>query len=504
MNWGHPERRKLLLLAGDFVLAGSSSIFTAISHGGASANLPRRAAVFIIFILAYTVCFYVLDLYDVQGLNGPRTVTRLVSAAFAGTCVFSFAMYVFQWPEVHRTSLGLAVLFLVATSFLWRRFYKRHYRVLLKRRGVLLVGSKEDASNLRAILESEHSRYDFLGFLPLQAFAATSFAETVPEDQSPLFAAVAAGAMYESRGGIAVMRPQNLPRAINAARLQAESGPQNIGAATPAMLENLALRLDLDTIVMPQNLGVSEFAESLTRLRFQGIRISTMPDLCSQVLEEIPLETLTDAWLSFTAGFNLLHERAFRTVKRLMDIALACVGLIVTLPISILVAIAIKLDSPGPILFRQWRVGWKDKPFTLLKFRSMRQDAESDGKAQSATAMDPRATRLGRILRRLHIDEFPQMINVLLGEMSFVGPRPERPFFVEQLKQRVPFYSLRHHVPPGITGWAQVNYPYGASVEDAKRKLQFDLFYVRHASPTLDIRILLRTIRVVLFRRGSR
>jgi lipopolysaccharide/colanic/teichoic acid biosynthesis glycosyltransferase len=429
---------------------------------------------------------------------------RLVTASMVGTCVFSFVMYVFQWPEFHRTSLGIAVLFLVITAFLWRRFYKRHYRLLLKRRGVLLVGSAEDAVNLQTILNSKHSRYEFLGFLPLREFPASSFAESVPENQAPLFAAVAAGAMYESRGGIAVMRPQNLPRPFTPGRLQEECGTQDVDAATPAMLEKLALRLDLDTIVMPHSSGVTELAETLMRLRFQGIRISTMPDLCSQVLEEIPLETLTDTWLSFAAGFNLLHERAFRRVKRLMDIALASVGLIVTLPTSILVAIAIKLESPGPILFRQWRVGWKDKPFTLLNFRSMRQDAESDGKAQWATAMDPRATRLGRILRRLHIDEFPQMINVLLGEMSFVGPRPERPFFVEQLKQRVPFYSLRHHVPPGITGWAQVNYPYGASVEDAKRKLQYDLFYVRHASPTLDIRILLRTIRVVLFRRGSR
>jgi exopolysaccharide biosynthesis polyprenyl glycosylphosphotransferase len=281
-------------------------------------------------------------------------------------------------------------------------------------------------------------------------------------------------------------------------------GIRNFGNVSRASLEITTLQLGIDTIVLRENSAEPELAESLTRLRFQGIRILTMPDLCSQLLEELPLDTLSDTWFSFATGFNLLHERIFRKIKRLSDIVIACAGLLITLPLSLLAAIAIKLESRGPVLFRQGRVGWKEMPFTLLKFRSMREDAESDGIPRWARAEDPRVTRVGRILRTLHIDEIPQMINVLVGEMSFVGPRPERPAFVEQLKERIPFYSLRHHLPPGITGWAQVNYPYGASVEDAKRKLQFDLYYVRHASPTLDLRILLRTARVVLFRRGSR
>jgi len=283
-----------------------------------------------------------------------------------------------------------------------------------------------------------------------------------------------------------------------------EQSVQDFGLVSPALLEEVVLNRGVDTIVVRPESAVTELAEALTRLRFRGVRISTMPDLCSQILEKLPLETLSSTWFSFATGFNLLHARIFRKIKRLTDILLAFSGLLITLPISLVVAIAIKLESPGPVLFRQWRVGWREKPFRLLKFRSMRQDAEPDGKPQWARAMDPRATRVGAILRRLHLDEIPQMINILLGEMSFVGPRPERPVFVEQLKSLVPFYHLRHYLPPEITGWAQVNYPYGDCVEDAKKKLQYDLFYVRNASPTLDLRILLRTARVVLFRSGSR
>jgi lipopolysaccharide/colanic/teichoic acid biosynthesis glycosyltransferase len=170
----------------------------------------------------------------------------------------------------------------------------------------------------------------------------------------------------------------------------------------------------------------------------------------------------------------------------------------------LLTALAVRIDSPGPILFRQQRVGWMGRPFELLKFRSMRTDAEKEGRPQWAAVNDPRATTVGRVLRKLHLDELPQMINILRGEMSFVGPRPERPESVELLNDSINFYPLRHYVLPGITGWAQVNYPYGSSLEDSRRKLQYDLYYICNASPLLDLRTLLRTARVVLFRQGSR
>jgi exopolysaccharide biosynthesis polyprenyl glycosylphosphotransferase len=207
--------------------------------------------------------------------------------------------------------------------------------------------------------------------------------------------------------------------------------------------------------------------------------------------------------LSFAEGFDFLESRISRRLKRLTDLLLAAVGLLLASPLMLLTAIAIKLDSPGPILFRQTRVGWKGRPYQLLKFRSMREDAEANG-AQWAQRNDPRVTRVGKWIRKLRIDEIPQMFNVIAGQMSFVGPRPERPEFVAQLEELIPFYHLRHYLPPGITGWAQVKYPYGASVEDARRKLQFDLYYICSANPIVDFRILLRTVRTVLFLQGSR
>ena len=223
-----------------------------------------------------------------------------------------------------------------------------------------------------------------------------------------------------------------------------------------------------------------------------------------QASEELPLEVLNEAWLCVADGFELLQARLFRHMKRLGDIFLAALGLLLAMPLMAIAAIAIWLDSPGPILYRQRRVGWMGRPFELLKFRSMQAEAEKEGNPQWAALNDPRVTAVGRILRKTHFDEVPQMLNILRGEMSFVGPRPERPEFVGFLNESIDFYHLRHYVLPGITGWAQVNYPYGASLEDARRKLQYDLYYVCNASPLLDLRTLLRTARVVLFRQGSR
>jgi exopolysaccharide biosynthesis polyprenyl glycosylphosphotransferase len=187
-----------------------------------------------------------------------------------------------------------------------------------------------------------------------------------------------------------------------------------------------------------------------------------------------------------------------------MDIAFATVGIILSFILFPFIALAIVLDSPGPVFFRQERVGKNEKFFTLYKFRTMRVDAESGTGAVWAQKNDPRVTRLGEFLRKSRIDELPQFFNILKGDMSLVGPRPERPEFVEKLKIIIPYYSERHVVRPGVTGWAQVRYPYGASVEDALEKLRYDLYYIKYISPLFDFMIILDTIKVVLFRRGGR
>src|SRR5690606_15515947 len=178
--------------------------------------------------------------------------------------------------------------------------------------------------------------------------------------------------------------------------------------------------------------------------------------------------------------------------------------LIAALPIILVVAAAIKLESPGPVIYRQERVGLNGKVFKVWKFRSMRSDAEKDGVPRFASTGDSRVTRIGKFIRKVRIDEIPQIVNVLRGDMSFVGPRPERPFFTEQLRREIPHYDLRHKVKPGITGWAQINYPYGDSLDDAKRKLAYDLYYLKNNDVVLDFAILAQTVRVILFAHGSR
>ena len=199
----------------------------------------------------------------------------------------------------------------------------------------------------------------------------------------------------------------------------------------------------------------------------------------------------------------LMRPRISTTLQIGFDIAVAAVCLILLAPLLTLIAVLVRLDSPGPVFYRQERVGLGGQPFTLMKFRSMRADAEAQGPAW-AKQRDPRVTRIGSFMRRTRIDELPQLINILRGEMSFIGPRPERPHFVEKLAEAIPFYRERARVKPGLTGWAQVNFPYGASIEDARGKLSYDLYYVKHRSLLLDLSILFATVRVILFQEGSR
>ncbi len=241
--------------------------------------------------------------------------------------------------------------------------------------------------------------------------------------------------------------------------------------------------------------------EALLRCRMAGIPVVEGETFYELLTGKILVEKINPSWLIFGEGFRQSLPR--RVAKRAMSIVCSAIGLVLTLPIIIIVAIAIKLDSPGPVLFVQERVGKDGRVFKLYKFRSMRQDAEKDG-AKWAAQNDPRVTRVGRIIRKLRIDEIPQMWNVLKGDMAFVGPRPERPVFVERLRRKIPFYDQRHTVHPGITGWAQVCYPYGASDEDALEKLKYDLYYIKHMSLALDLYIIFKTIKIVLFGEGAR
>lgn len=240
---------------------------------------------------------------------------------------------------------------------------------------------------------------------------------------------------------------------------------------------------------------------ALLRCKSAGIRIFDEVEFRERQFRRLDLDRLPPDWLVFAE--NAPSSRLNQAFKRGFDVALSAAMLILVLPVMLLAALVIRLDSEGPVFYRQERVGLHGKTFTLLKFRSMRVDAEAAGPAWAA-AHDPRVTRIGGFLRRIRIDELPQLINVLRGEMSLIGPRPERPHFVAQLAAAIPHYHDRSFVKPGITGWAQVNFPYGASIEDARMKLAYDLYYVARRNLFLDLLILISTVRVILFREGAR
>lgn len=242
--------------------------------------------------------------------------------------------------------------------------------------------------------------------------------------------------------------------------------------------------------------------DELLECKFCGIEVIDAPSFYEEVTGKLLIDEITPSWFIFSEGFRMTPFR--RSGKRILDIFIASIGLMIYLPLLPIIALLIKIDSSGPILFKQLRVGEGDKSFHLYKFRTMHRDAENGTGAVWAQEDDPRVTRIGKILRITRLDEMPQFYNVLRGDMSIIGPRPERPEFVTELKNLIPYYSERHFVKPGITGWAQIHYSYGSSVEDAIEKLRYDLYYIKHISPYLDVMIIIETIKVMLFGKGAR
>jgi sugar transferase (PEP-CTERM system associated) len=242
--------------------------------------------------------------------------------------------------------------------------------------------------------------------------------------------------------------------------------------------------------------------DTILAYKIQGAEVEDWPNFYEKVMGKIHIGNLRPSWLVFSDGFRTL--RFVKTLKRVMDVAAALPGSAVTALLTPVLGLLIKIDSSGPVFYRQERVGESGRVFSLVKFRTMRQNAELGTGPVWAEQDDPRITRVGRILRRTRLDELPQFFNVLMGEMSLVGPRPERPSFVVHLQERIPFYAYRHAIKPGITGWAQVRYRYGASLQDSWEKFQYDLYYMKNMSIFLDLLIIMQTIQVILFRRGSR
>jgi len=242
--------------------------------------------------------------------------------------------------------------------------------------------------------------------------------------------------------------------------------------------------------------------KEMLALRVAGIPVLEWPGFFEKLSGRIPIDSLAPSFFIFNEGFR--KSKFLLMLRRFVSAILAAVVLVFLLPFFLVVAILITLDSPGPVLYSQIRVGQNNKPIRIYKFRSMQNDAEKNGDAVWAVENDPRITRVGHFLRKTRIDELPQLFNVLIGELEFVGPRPERPEFVEKLQDLIPYYGLRHTVKPGITGWAQVMFHYGSSIDESKEKLQYDLFYIKNMSLKLDLLILFHTFKIILLGRGAR
>jgi sugar transferase (PEP-CTERM system associated) len=398
---------------------------------------------------------YIADVYRTAATFSRRELVARLLCALAGAATGMGAVG-FAIPALAFSRLAFITVFAVTTvGFVcWRLTWEAIRPAERLRQRVLVIGVGPGATQVASLRDATAQPFSILGFV----------------DDAP-------------------DAPDHLP------------GGLPLLGKTDDLL-NLVDELQPDLVLVALNdMRRALPVEDLLECRLRGIVVQDWATFYERHTGKVLVRNLRPSWLIFSDGF--VKNRATEAVKRSVDLMLSILGLIVTLPLMALVAMAIKLDSRGPVLFRQPRVGQHGRIFVLNKFRSMTVDAERNG-AVWATQNDPRVTRIGKWLRRLRLDELPQFVNVLVGDMSFIGPRPERPEFVRALQRRIPFYMERHSVKPGITGWAQVRHQYAASVEDSLEKLQYDLYYVKNLSPLLDVIILLSTIQVVLFARGSR
>jgi sugar transferase (PEP-CTERM system associated) len=445
----------LMLTADTLLLLAVVPVAVAMHAGGqqaVAALLP--AVVFACLMLALNGS---LGLYRREGGEGfGGHLGRLLLAVAIGIPIAYMLFSVTPHGYEARSAIGYTIVLTLCGLILLRQVVFWASTAGLGAKRVLIVGTGDDAAGVEKALAT-------LGY---PSMAIVGFYPVSPGSESP-----------------AVPPDRILPRALPLSEVVSGLGVQEVIVA-----------------VREQRGGVLPLRE-LIECRVSGVPVTDLAGIYERVRGEVPIESLKASWLIYGQGFAQGGLRTF--VKRTFDLLVSAVMLVVTLPLMLVAALAIRLESPGPVIFRQNRVGRGGRAFTCLKFRSMCVDAEADGKPRWAVANDDRVTRVGRFIRKTRIDELPQLINVLRGDMSFVGPRPERPPFVHELKQTIPYYDLRHSVKPGITGWAQVRYSYGASVEDARKKLQFDLYYVKNHSLFLDLLILVETVRVVLFREGA-
>jgi len=454
--------RRIIFVIGEGVLIYSAVALTSVvllrDEWSMSELLEATWLKILLVSMTAQLSLYFNDLYDPQVSEGMADVSiRLMQAI--GLISVVLAVIYFLWPAamVGRWIFFGSILLLVVFLVSWRLLYTLVIRKRLFAKRTILVGSDELASKLlHEIKTRKDVCYDIKHiFCPNPNFRRIEGADRIP---------VHCGF-------------EDLCRTVE------KEGISSI------------------IVALHEKRGVMPYSE-LLECKLKGISIIDGESFYERITGKLLVEKISPSWLIFSDGF--VKSGMVNFTKRLVGLVLSSVILVVLSPVMLLVAIAIRLDSPGPVFFRQERVGENLRPFVLYKFRSMRKDAEKDSGPVWATDADPRVTRVGHVIRKVRIDELPQLWNVLKGDMSFVGPRPERAFFVERLRKTVPYYSQRFSVKPGLTGWAQVKYPYGASEEDALEKLKYELYYVKNMSVFFDLLVIFHTMKIVLLGRGSR
>ena len=457
-----------ILILFDAILATGALFIAAVARLGyseISQQLSDFNTIFtaVIFVLLVLFSSHLMEVYDLSKNVKKREI--VINILFGAVTSFSLLSVVYYLnPEVMlgRGILILSLCCCAVLQFVWHAFYLLGSSTSRFCRKVLVLGTGPLAIQIGSIIASNKRSFTLVGYASCQVSSGENASEGSPCDV-----------------------------------------PQDEVLGNSDNLRDIARQAQAEIIVvaLSERRGVFPLRDVLT-CKLNGIEIMDAPSFYETAQSRLMLESITPGWFIFSDGFR--RTNLLSAFKRGVDIALSCIGLLLTLPFFPLIAVAIKLDSPGPVFFKQERFGSWEKRFMLIKFRTMRQDAEKGTGAVWAEKNDPRITKLGRFFRGSRIDEIPQLINVLTGSMSFVGPRPERPEFVEKLKQVIPYYSQRHFIKPGLTGWAQVRYPYGASVEDAVEKLRYDLYYIKNTGPFLDTLIFFETIKVVLFGFGGR
>jgi sugar transferase (PEP-CTERM system associated) len=404
------------------------------------------------------LCLYYADLYDLRLLADRREMfTRMLHALASASLILAAVYYWLPSLIIGRGVFMIAAVMVMTLVIAWRLAFEWASGRVGPRERLLLVGTNAPAVNLAREL---HERRHELGV------EIVGFIDPDPDRLgAPVFNPGVVGAIADIP---AVARARNVDRVV-------------------VSLADARGKLPMD---------------KLLELRLEGINFDHLASVYEEYTGKIAVENLRPSWLIFNDGFR---KTAWLTAaKRVLDVSTASAGLLFGLPVIALVALAVKLTSRGPVLYHQQRVGQHGRIFTIHKFRSMQDNAEArTGAVWAVKAGDPRVTPIGGLLRRARLDELPQLWNVLRGDMSFVGPRPERPEFVGDLTREIPFYGQRHIVRPGITGWAQVRYTYGATTEDALQKLQYDLYYIKHLSIALDLYIMLSTVKTIVLRRGA-